>query len=170
MCLWFSIMIHSWCLLIPVVSISWNFWRVGCKVNKQFMQANSWDECHKPWFTVRISMGLHADMEVCMIFMKQEAMRQDDWIFLEDPTQQHFFGTRIAVASRKPYDIADRRGKVRDWWFSGVALHHVPTWATSPRLHEGETMGGPRCAESLKCVYLLSCKCKWKDGWQTEID
>lgn len=40
-------------------------------------------------------------------------------------------------------DIADRRGKVRDWWFSGVALHHVPTWATSPRLHEGETMGAP---------------------------
>ena len=37
-----------------------------------------------------ISMGLDADMEVCMIFMKQEAMRQDDWIFLEDKLSNIF--------------------------------------------------------------------------------
>lgn len=35
-------------------------------------------------------MGLGADMEVCMIFMKQEAMRQDDWIFLEDQLSNIF--------------------------------------------------------------------------------
>lgn len=35
-------------------------------------------------------MGLDADMEVCMIFMKQEATRQDDWIFPEDQLSNIF--------------------------------------------------------------------------------
>ena len=147
MCLWFSTMIHSWCLLIPVVFIwKWDFRRVGCKVNKHFMQMNSWDECHNPWFTVWTSMGLYADMEVCMIFMKQEAR----WL---DPSGRsttqhfwHFFGKRISVASRG-----------RDWWFSGVALYHVPTWSTSPLLHEGERWGfwllNRRCCKS--CLYIF---------------
>ncbi len=149
MCLWFSIKIDTqlffffqWCLCSETFEqrLGVRLINTSCRwiveMNVKWCRIGS---------TVWISMGLHAIWR-CVWYDASGKMIGSFWKI----KKKHFWQKNYC--SLQETNIADRRG--RELWllFSGAALHHVPTWATSSRLHEGERW---RCAESLMMLSTM---------------
>ena len=108
--------------------------------------------------------GPPCDMEVCMVFMMQAAR----WLDLSGRSKRNIFGQRITVASRK-----------LSWQEGQRIVTSVLRCCFAPCSDMGDLLTPTRRRTMAMCWIVddavnhacisLSSKCRWKDGWQTEI-